>query len=86
MSKYEVWDPDDGNRVGEFDAKVDALAVVRDILAESGSGSVSPLALLRITDYEEPVRVLDGAGLIARGSRRFDQSRCDLSQAGLRDK
>ncbi len=68
MTTYELWDLDDGNRIGEFDTEADALAVLRDILAESGAESVSPLALIRITDDEDPVLTLEGAAFIARVS------------------
>ena len=68
MATYEVWDVDDGNRIGEFDTEADALAVLRDILADGGSESVSPLALLRITDDEDPALILDGAAFITRES------------------
>ena len=68
MTTYELWDLDDGNRIGEFDAEADALSCMHDILAEGGPESVSPLALLCITDDESPVLVLDGAAFIARMS------------------
>ena len=68
MTTYELWDLDDGNRLGEFGSESDALAIVHDMLAESGPGAVSPLALLCIADDEEPTLVMDGVSLVARVS------------------
>ncbi len=66
MITYELWDLDDGNRIGEFDTEADALAILDDILTESGAEGVSPLALLRIADDEKPALVMDGAAFLNR--------------------
>ncbi len=62
---YEVWDTDTATIVGEFDTEEAALALVRDMIAVNGRGSVRDWSLAAV-DAERTVTQLARGATLAR--------------------
>jgi ribulose bisphosphate carboxylase small subunit len=64
---YELWDLETRNLVDAFGSEADALAAVRDALAQHGSSYVASWALARAT-RRRVVPIAEGSALIARAT------------------
>lgn len=63
---FELMDLATANVVGHFETEDEALAVVRDVVANEGRDAVEELALSRQTSGERPTLVADGRELAER--------------------
>ncbi|MGH9172876.1 MAG: hypothetical protein ACRD1H_00895 [Vicinamibacterales bacterium] len=64
--RYEIWDTDTGNLIGEFTTEEDALALVRDAIESRGKKAAASLVM----GYGEADEIasphLEGAELVKR--------------------
>ncbi len=67
---YELWTPDTGNMVADYDTEADALAEVRTYVEAHGREAVADWALARNGDNEDDFqRIADGDALAERALR-----------------
>lgn len=66
---FELWDLVSRNIVGEFDAELEALALVRSLTSERGQGTLESFALVREDEQGNSVTIATGEGLIALALR-----------------
>jgi len=62
---YELWDVETGNIVSDFDTEIEALTLVRDLLAANKPDYAGALALGRTDDYGRTRIVAEGEALPA---------------------
>ena len=68
--RYELWASDSGNIVDWFGTEGEALAAVREILADGEAEEVETLILGRVDSEGLPVLVAHGAQLAAYATER----------------
>ena len=61
---FELWDRDSGNRIGSFAKRGQALAAVRAARDRNGPTAAAQLALGRIDDEGNPIRIATGDALL----------------------
>jgi hypothetical protein len=72
---FELWDQESGNSLGDYDSEAEALAIVRDMLAENEPDYADMLSLGCTQDDGTFAIVASGASLAARAQAASDTSR-----------
>lgn len=58
MRRYQLWDRDSANLIGDFAGRSDALDFVRTEIEAHGPGAVDDMALVRVQDDRRTLSVV----------------------------
>lgn len=65
--RYQVWDDDTGNVVGDYNTLNEAVALLLAMLKQNGPSSVRDLAVIDYPpDGSDPTTVLEGTDFLAQ--------------------
>ena len=64
--RYEIWDTETGNLIGEFSTEEEALELVRNAIEDWGFDAASSLVMGFGEDNSVASQVIEGPALLAR--------------------
>jgi hypothetical protein len=68
-TRYELWDGQSGNALGDYATELEALTVIRDTVSADGRHAVATFALLRVNGRGRSQVVAEGDALAERAQR-----------------